>query len=297
MKDGSFENLKFHLGEEIDRLTVVRGDDNWSSVRNKDKFRLVTRDYPFGQRNSYERIDPTDTLYADLQASRGLSVFENSDYIPDPEKIWKVEGEMTPIDEDRAEEIEHLRVNHGIMPGVTTHSRVEGQHTGFAELGFRFPKLLRHYQETYGIPVRGYDVVPLNIQVGQALGYDVRRHDFNARHAEPLDLIGCSLVASYHMLEHLSNPWLAVMRIHAAMDPGAYLHVEIPLEHDKPQLSSGHMFGFNIGDLGYMLRHAGFLPINLTLMSSFDPEKVKSLCGVTDFHNIERYMVRKPPAS
>ena len=140
------------------------------------------------------------------------------------------------------------------------------KHTGFVELGFRVPRLMKHYMEKYSVTGWGYDVAPLSIGVTQKMGFDGRCYDFNSC-AEALDLYGASLVVSYHMLEHLSDPLVAVKKIYDAMDDGAFFHVEIPIEPGTPRLQFAHMFPFHPRDMAYMLQEANLLELNQSLHS------------------------------
>ena len=68
-------NLKEELKKEINRLYSadgVKGLDNWGKVRTADQFDKKVIKYDFGERTCFQKKD--DQLYADLQASRGLSV-------------------------------------------------------------------------------------------------------------------------------------------------------------------------------------------------------------------------------
>ena len=265
---GIFEDLR----PEVDRLVSLKGKDNWSSTRSSSNFRIVEKNYSFGSRKCYERLEDDGRVYVDLQSSRGLAIYEND----------TLENVMTQIDDVmkinaadsvRIKEIENLWSSLEVNLGKI-------KHTGFAELGFRVPRLMKHYTEKYGVPAWGYDVAPLSIGVTQKLGFDGRLYDFN-NCSENLDLGGASLVVSYHMLEHLTDPLLAVKKIYNAMDEGAFFHVEIPIEPGMPRLEFAHMYPFHERDMAYMLLEAGFTIIT---MSSTTHEGGPW---------VERYMVRK----
>ena len=129
--------------------------------------------------------------------------------------------------------------------------------TGFVELGFRIPRLLDYFTKTHGSKSWGYDIVPLNVDVANTLGYDGRLYDLNDCN-DDLDLEGATLVAAYHVIEHVSDPLKALQKIYNSMSPGSLFHVEIPIEPGEPRVEFGHLFPFEEGDLKIMLEEAGF---------------------------------------
>ena len=264
----NFEDLR----DEVDRLVQLKGKDNWAGTRSESNFEIVERTYSFGTRTCYKRKNNDDPVYVDLQQSRGLAIYEDD----------TLENVMSQLDETmtlnsadivRIEELENiwrsLEVNLGVI-----------QHTGFAELGFRVPRLMKHYSEKYDVKGWGYDVAPLSIGVTQKMGFDGRVYDFNDCF-EDLDLKGASLVVSYHMLEHLSDPLVAVKKVYDSMDKGAFFHVEIPVEPGMPRLQFAHMFPFHPRDMAYMLQEAGFTILTLSNQTHEGGPWV------------ERYLVRK----
>ena len=262
-----FEDLR----EEVDRLVQLKGSDNWSGTRSDKNFKLIERNYSFGKRMCYERIDES-TTYVDLQSSRSLAIYENDtleNVMTQLDDVMKINS----ADDVRIKELEQSWSSLSINLG-------EIQHTGFAELGYRVPRLMKHYSEKYDIPAWGYDVTPLSIGVTQKMGYDGREYDFNSCEKE-LDLTGASLIVSYHMLEHLSDPVKAIEKIYDSMDKGAFFHVEVPIEPGTPRLEFAHMFPFHSRDLCYMLINTGFAIISLSERTHEGGPRV------------ERYLVRK----
>lgn len=246
-----FEELRGEVG----RLVSLKGKDNWANTRSDQNYRLVERQYSFGVRQCYERLEDDKDVYIDLQSSRGLAIYEDDTFenvMSQLDDVMKLNG----ADKVRIDELEgtfsSLEVNLGKI-----------NHTGFAELGFRVPRLMKHYMEKYDVPGWGYDVTPLSIGVTQKMGYDGREYDFNNCDKD-LDLKGASLVVSYHMLEHVSDPLPAIKKIYDAMDDGAFFHVEIPIEPGIPRLQFAHMFPFHERDIAYMLREAGFVILTLS---------------------------------
>lgn len=124
------------------------------------------------------------------------------------------------------------------------------------ELGFRDPTWMEYYQQK-GMKFIGYDIVKFNILRAKAMGYDARYYDLDD--CEPdLDLSEGDLIMCYQVLEHLSDPYQSLLKIYESMNPGAYLHAEIPIEPGFPRVKFGHMFPFGEHDLQNMVTYAGF---------------------------------------
>ena len=264
----TFENLR----SEIDRLVVLKGADNWSNTRSDKNFRLVEKVYSFGTRQCYERLKDDEGVYVDLQSSRSLAIYENDtleNVMSQLDEVMKLNNADTVRIKELEDTWNSLEINLGQI-----------KHTGFAELGFRVPRLMKHYGEKLKVPTWGYDVTPLSIGVTEKMGYDGRHYDFNDCEKD-LDLTGASLVVSYHMLEHVTDPLTAIKKIFSAMDDNAFFHVEIPIEPGLPRLEFAHMFPFHERDIAYMLQEAGFT--------------ILSLSHVTHEGGpwVERYLVRK----
>ena len=242
-------NLDQDLVEEVNRLVSLKGKDNWRGTRNNDNFDLIQRTYSFGTRSCYKKKSNGHDSYVDLQSSRGIGIEENDSI----DRIMEtIDDSLELISSDlvRIRELEFIFENKEIFPDGFNH-------TGLVELGFRVPRLMKYYHETYNIPSWGYDISPLSLGVTQKLKYDGRPYDFDACD-QALDLKDASLIISYHMLEHLSDPFNAVKKIYQEMNAGAYFHVEIPIEPGLPRLEFAHMFPFEPNDMGHMLAEAGF---------------------------------------
>ena len=278
MSDDLFEDLRHEVG----RLVELKGKDNWSDTRNPKNFNLIQRTYSFGTRNCYEKKIKDDPIYTDLQSSRGLTILEEDSL---ERVLSQIDETMKISDADRVrfEEIE------SIFSAITSSDDNSSfkelnlsdiNHTGFAELGFRIPKLMKHYESLYNVKVWGYDISPLSIGVTKNLGFDARHYDFDSCEKD-LDLKGASLVVSYHMLEHLSDPLKAIKKIYDSMDSGSFFHVEIPIEPGLPRLRFAHMFPFEPNDMGHFLAQSGFTV--LTVSSKTHPGGP----------HIERYMAMK----
>ena len=271
-------NKKLHknMEEEVDRLVSLKGKDNWAKIRTSDNFNLIQRNYSFGIRYCYEKKEKDDPVYVDLQSSRGIGILEDD----------SIERILSQIDDSmKLSEADLVRINE--IETIRDHPELDlkkNEHTGFVELGFRVPKLMKYYKENYGASVWGYDISPLSVSTTKSLGYDARTYDFSDC-SKKLDLKGASLVVSYHMLEHLSDPLVAIRKIYESMDSAAFFHVEIPIETGFPRIQSAHMFPFHPSDIAHMLVESGF---NILTKSN---QKTRS--GRNEGDNIERYMARK----
>ena len=242
---------------------------------HEDHFELRDVEYEFGTRKVYFKKD--QEKYELLQGARGGSTFldENKTYDELIDETRRITKDLNEQDTLRIRELYEIlkRANQ---------SQYVSKGKKFTELGFRVPKLLKHYKETNGMQVRGFDVLDINIFTGKELGYDVFKYDFNDCE-EYLDLESEDIVVSYHMVEHLSDPFKAIKKIHDSMKTYGVLHIEVPLEPGVPNIRFGHLFPFEKGDLDWMLRKAGFQVI-ATSYETADP----------NFH-IERHFAQKVP--
>jgi glycosyltransferase involved in cell wall biosynthesis len=250
-------------------LIGLKNDDDWADVRSADAhYERIEVDYPFGTRTVL-RLKNEQSKYVDLQQSRGIPIQAGDSVEEVLGRAISATSERKESDAVRIVELDQelAKLNHSVA--------------GIAELGFRVPKLLKHYLDAGATHARGYDVAPLSVEVSTRLGYDGRLFDFNSCEGE-LNLDGCDVVMSYHMLEHLTDPQIAVSTIYEAMDSAAYFHVEIPVEPNGPHIQFAHLFPFHANDLRHMLTTAGFEILNVS----------------TKTHSggplVERYLTRKP---
>lgn len=252
------------IADEVSRLVHLKSNDNWaSSTRTDAHYDLVKREYSFGQRMSY--VPKRNERYVDLQSSRSIGINLGDDEAAIMAKSHAAVESLHEHDMIRISEL----VEQGIEPKV-----------GFAEIGFRLPRLMKHYGSLHGIKTVGYDVVPLSVSVARRMGFDCHLHDMSDE-SSILDLSGCDLVVCYHVLEHLFDPAVGARKLHAAMDSGACLHVEIPIEPGLPRLQSAHLFAFEPNDLAYMMHEAGFVV------------KTKSTATHAGGPPVERYLCQK----
>jgi len=238
-------NIETQIFAETERLKNLKSSDNWKDVRNEEKFEEVVRVYSFGKRLCLSPRLEYQSNYKDLQSSRSINVKEND----------TLESMLEKIDTSlNLEESDILRIRE-----LEDRDDIDFclNEKGFVELGFRIPLLLNHYKNKYNGKVWGYDIVPLSLYAAKKLNFDGRYYDFNDCDHD-LDLSGASLVVSYHMLEHVSDPLVAIQKIYNEMDNGTYFHVEIPIEEGRPRLQYGHLFAFHKYDMSKMLDHVGF---------------------------------------
>jgi hypothetical protein len=131
------------------------------------------------------------------------------------------------------------------------------------EIGFRFPLLLKSYQDLK-INVSGCDTVKSNILLGKYLNFNVELIDFNnTNDINNIKLKEKTLIISYHCFEHLENPLNSLYTLYKIMPNNSYLHIEVPLEPIKyPNTRYAHLQTFYKDDLKNMLEEVGFNFLN-----------------------------------
>lgn len=244
----------------LEDLKKFMGDDeSWSNVRDLSHYDIVYREYSFGTRKTltHKSFDQ----YHGLQSSRGIAV-SHADTV---DSIL----ERTSNDILTLSELDTERINE-ISRSVTF---IQGEKT-FVEIGFRTPKLMKHYIDN-GWYAKGFDIAMMSVEVAKGLGYDAEQYDFNDC-TKDLNIGKANLIVCYHVLEHISDPSVAIRKIYEACPPSVMFHVEVPIEEDGPRLRYGHMFPFHRNDLRTMLTEAGF-----------------TICLTSTSTGIERYMAMK----
>jgi hypothetical protein len=261
--------------EEFNSLKDKNVNNRWSEYRDgSDKY--VLKEVMIDSLQDRRRVffikdDKKQRDYEMLQASRGITIEkEHASIDVLVSDIEKNQLKVIESDLVRINELEKLLETHGFK--VNT----------LAEMGFRIPRLLNHYKSNGVEAVKGYDVVNLNVLVGQKMGFDVKNKDFNDVESLDLsDLKDVDILLSYHVMEHLSRPDLTIEKIYDNMKKGALMHVEVPIEPGGPMLRYGHLFPFHKGDMKRFLESADFEVI------SFSEETHPG--GPA----IERYLVKK----
>ena len=245
------EKLSTVIKDHVTNVKAAYKDGSIEDMRNNrdEIFEVIEIDFPFGKRTCLRK--KAQESYLMLQKSRGgsVSLEKDLDLVTNIEYVRKNSEFLEEFDQLRYNELKEIE-RLGVAKPLTGSST-------FAELGFRVPRLLKHFQDKHGMIVRGFDVIDANIAAAQLLGYDARKYDFNECQGElALDDVG--LVVSYHMLEHVTNPLAAVKKIFNSMKPGGGFHVEIPVEPGVPNVRYCHMYPFHPEDMGKMLEIAGF---------------------------------------
>jgi hypothetical protein len=244
-------------------------------------FDVVLRRYPWAK--SWDEMRyclkrKKDQKYEDLQSMRsnwwhwpdaksGIEEFKKEL----EEKVPHLFSSTNPTDQSmcvRLNELKHV-MNEGMIDLKDDMSIIE--------LGFRCPTWMEYFRQK-GNSFIGYDIVKFNILRAKAMGYDARYYDFDDCDSD-LDLSEGDLIMCYQMLEHVSDPYMALLKIYDSMQTGAYLHVEIPVEPGFPRVKFGHMFPFGPNDLQNMVVYAGFEMIGWSPVAWPDaPQIVRVLC-------------------
>jgi len=233
------------LREMHDKISSM----DWEYVRSPENFNLVPRQYAFGTRNTYV---PKDTHYNRLlQYSRGVVDSERSyDAL-----LEEIRREIETLQESDLVRISELSAAlHDIM----SHTK-QAKLGSFCEIGFRTPRLLRHYGSQFQTTV-GFDIAEFNVRVARDMGYDCRVADLNDE-TSPLPRDAFDVLVCYHVLEHSFDPVRAMGHIAASLKPGGVLHIETPVEPGVPRLRYGHLIALEAGDLAAMTQIAGLKPV------------------------------------
>jgi SAM-dependent methyltransferase len=244
---------------------------------DSEHYEMVELEFSFGKRRCYRK--KKQETYELLQGSRGGSCPLEGDknYSDNIEELLQetIEEIEKPNyrDDVRIAELEKLSESNDVEYFDLKFIK------SFSELGFRVPRLMKYYQEQ-GCETSGYDVLDLNVATGKYLGYNVEKYDFDDCGKKLI--LDADLVACYHMLEHVTDPSVAVEKIFESMKPGTFFHVEVPIEPEGPNIRYCHMFPFHPRDLGHILSEAGY--------------KVLSFSNETHEGGqwIERYLAMKP---
>ncbi len=252
-----------------EELVNLRGATNWADVRTPRYFRLEPVRYSFGVRNTYVPIDRSHNV--NLQDSRGNG-------ISDGQTLESYLG-AARVASERLEESDSIRVDElrEVMSHINQVQVINAARNSLAEVGFRNPRLLRHYGGEFA-KVVGYDISSMNVEVGRELGYDCHTWDLNdpeGRSQGQHDVILC-----YHVLEHTYDPPAALKRIRDALTPHGVLHIEIPVEPGLPRLNYGHLIALESGDLKSMLVESGFLPVSFSTRTHTGGTHVERIAAI-----------------
>ena len=247
---------------ELNRLKPMRDDNHWDSVRGQQNFLRSYKKTATGDRAIW--ITKNSSHNKDLQSSRSVGL-KNVETIEDIEKGYEDGMKLTHNDAVRIQEI--VEVTDILNNVAIKEGFKQFKLKGMCEIGFRYPRLMKYYQDKYDIPVRGYDVSTLAVEYAKTKGYDANECDLNE---EVPDFKGYNLLVMYHVLEHLEDPESFLKNLYNNVEEGTVCHFEVPIELNEPQHEYGHLFGFHPGDLMHYVINAGFSGISMV---------TKNICG------------------
>ena len=233
-------------------LHGVLATSNWDEVRNEKNFDLVVRSYGFGERNTYVPKDPRRNLM--LQYSRG--VVDSSQSYED--LVATFQDEVTSL---RESDLVRIRELDAVLEKCSEAGVAVGSES-FCEIGFRTPKLMRHYSPRFK-RTAGFDIARFNVDLAREMGYDCRPADLNDA-SSPLPAEEFDLLVCYHVLEHTFDPIVSLGHIASSLRPGGFLHIETPVEPGVPRLRYGHLIALEEGDLARMLDAVGLRRISFS---------------------------------
>ena len=251
---------------ELDRLKPIRDNNHWDGVRGQQNFLRSYRKTSTGDRAIWVPKDSNHNK--DLQSSRSVGLL-NVETVDDIETGFENGMKLTHIDTVRIQELAEVI---SILNDLSEQEGFEKfKLKGMCEIGFRYPRLMKYYQDKYDIPVKGYDVSTLAVEYAKTKGYDARDCDLNK---EVPNFKGYNLLVMYHVLEHLEDPESFLKSLYENVEEGTVCHFEVPLELNEPQYDFGHLFGFHPGDLVHYVVAAGFKGISMV---------TKNICGKAVF--------------
>ena len=267
---------KKNIDSKIDQIRGER-DGGWKNFRDKGRFKsgevtLYISDHDGNQYPHVRKVwaPVNEALQAqhaiELQESRGVVGQDSSTYnqLEDYLDRWDEKMAISNIETVRIWELEHtlsiITDPEGKENGIFCIP--DWEPTGYCDIGFKYPRLLKHYGDKYGCKTLGIDVNDLSIELARYHGYDSRRVDL--MHDEEYGLGDYNLITINHVLEHVSYPHLIIQKLFDELPDGALVQAEVPIEYDQPNLDFGHMFGFHPGDLLKFFTSLGFLGLSQT---------------------------------
>tara|TARA_R110002020_G_scaffold336964_1_gene552446 strand:+ start:733 stop:1485 length:753 start_codon:yes stop_codon:yes gene_type:complete len=222
-------DIKEKIMNEIHRLYSAdgfQGTDNWDKVRNTSIWQ------------NKNLLNKDKKLYEGLQASRGLDLFSDKTFDENISNAKKmIDAPLSADDQSRLEELKKFEILDKI--------------DNVYELGFRCPKLLKLY-EGMDKQAYGFDVVNINVLIGEYLGYNCEFHDLSSD--EPLFFEENSLIIAYHVFEHLPDPQKAIKKVYDGMEDNSFFHIEVPTEL-KINSRLGHFYAFKPASLRGMIEN------------------------------------------
>lgn len=254
MKDLNKEKLKYFQEKYINRYVKEKNNKNWQDYRSESKFvKKLSNFYFLKNREINYPVEEDSNI--NLQESRGIGITEDS-------TIEKIYEDVKNIMLSPIKESNQIRINE--IDILISKNNLDLNEKNYLEIGFRVPKIQNYFREKYNMNDHGLDINKFNCELFNELGYNVRVVDINKEdilffNDKKFDIISC-----YHVLEHTYNPENAIKNIYNNMSDKSILHIEIPIEAEKPQLNYGHLIGFYPTELGELLEHVGFKIIYAT---------------------------------
>lgn len=270
------KEIEKKINSKIDQLRDER-DGGWQKFRDEGRFRpgeitLYVGDHEGNQHPLNRRCwaPMSVALQAEhaieLQESRGIVGQSSSSYngLDDYVDRWDEKMIISDIEQARIWELEHtmdiITNSKGKAPGVFTVP--DWKPTGYCDVGFKYPRLLKHYGDTYGCQTMGIDVNELSVDIAKYHGYDSHRVDLV--HDDDYGIGDCNLLTINHVLEHVTYPHMIIEKLYDQVPDMCLIQAEVPIEYDEPKLEFGHMFGFHPGDLLKFFTSLGFLALSQT---------------------------------
>ncbi len=259
MKTETRRNLESHIESEIRQLSSERetGWENYRSTKRfeKDSITINIDNIPH-VRSVWAPISKLKTVEhtANLQKSRGSLRESLSEYA----ESWDRKMQISKIERSRIDELEHVIE---IATDVNAHKNAfklpDWKPKGYCDIGFKYPKLLKHYGQKYNIPTLGIDINDLSVNLAQYNGYSARVVDLVSD--ELYGIQDMNLMTINHVLEHVTYPPQIIGKLYNEVQDGTIIQAEVPIEYDSPNLDFGHMFGFHPGDLIKFFTSFGFV--------------------------------------
>ena len=119
----------------------------------------------------------------------------------------------------------------------------------------------------------GYGWNLMSLRCAQKIGYDpsetvqeslAKSGIESVPSLDSIPAASCDVVISHHSLEHVADPWLALVEIKHTLKPGGILLLAVPYEREgryqvfDPTEPNHHLFSWNVQTLGNLVSLAGY---------------------------------------
>tara|TARA_Y100000816_G_C26071322_1_gene563553 strand:- start:759 stop:1610 length:852 start_codon:yes stop_codon:yes gene_type:complete len=259
MKIETRNNLESCIKSEIQQLSTER-ETGWENYRSTKRFEkdniTINIDNNPHIRSVWAPISKLKAAdhTANLQKSRGSLQESLLEYT----ESWDQKMQISKIERSRIDELEH------VIEIITDDSAHENafkapgwKPKGYCDIGFKYPRLLKHYGQKYNIPTLGIDINDLSVNLARYNGYSACVVDLV--NDEQYGMQDINLVTINHVLEHVTYPPQIIGKLYNEVQDGTIIQAEVPIEFNSPKLDFGHMFGFHPGDLIKFFTSFGFL--------------------------------------